>query len=1239
MSSTSYGLYGTYVGINFDKDGNTRCKDFPNMGAYETNLGKTKPVVKFFITSNIYPGSPSFVYQTAKFGEPKTHAWYLNGVYVSDSVVLKTTQFVSGSNTLKLITHFCGGSDSFQMTFNVNSPTAVPGTDFVANKNYISGGDVVTFLDQSTNGPTAWSWQISPDSIIMSGAKVPAYTYVFGNNFSQNPQIKFIGSGKYNVCLTATNSIGKGSKLCKTSYISVIPGVALGSVSVVTDAQGFLYDDGGRDANYLGGKLTPTIVIAPCADSVYLTFSMFDMSCGNAFLQLYEGKTTTGKRIDVCGGTGLSSGFTGGVSSGTACATVCMPNVNKPDTFKAKSAMTIQMNDGTTALGAGFAAYWWSKPLSGAKKVKAQFTVSGSGDSVCTNGQTNFVNTSVVSPGDIVSYLWDLDGDATTFECVGSCATAFWPYFLPGPVNVTLIATSCGGVDTFSKTLTIYNPTAPKAKVLADNTTPAIGDVVFFSAPIPVCVETYQWTITKSGTGSGFAKFVNGTHDYSSNPQVIFTDTGYYDVKLYVDNLSGQQKDSITVKSYIHVRSPYCVPTVALLNQGMGISKFTFNTLSNTMTQAAHEYTNYTTDQSLTTTVAQGVKYPVSISRNPTLNFDALNRSVFIDWNQDGSFTGANEEAAEDSNSTSNIWNGSITVPRNAKIGATTMRVAVNKGSLSNKPCGQNEFGEYQDYRIYVVKFNIPPVITLKGTQGFKDTIKMEQGKGNNFIEPGYSASSYLYGNMTGAVKRSSRRLGSTNPADSFNIILPNLYLFTYSLTDSAGNVAVPQYRLVKVTKDLTPPTLFIDQPDTLIMEVTKTALTPFPAQKVISADDLVDGPLKASVVNDASNVYSNILGLYMITYSVTDLSGNTSTAYRYVKIIDTIKPTIILNGSTPVNLEVNTNFIDPGVKTADNYYTAGVLDLRVKTRSNLDIGKLGTYTIIYDLSDPSGNVADSVVRTIIVIDTLKPVISLNGPATDSIAVETIYKDPGVLVTDNYNKTSDLSVTVTGTFYTNFPAGSKAGVIGYYDIIYTVTDKAGNKSSVTRTILVKDWIAPVITLNGSTSASVCRWSNYSDAGYTLSDNYDLNKDITVKSVGTIITQGTTIEDLLTLQYIATDKSGNIGYSQVRYIQVKSIHDWPCSNSGIEPGLSLDKYISVYPNPNSGKFMIRVDFPSQEKVRMSISNLLGQEIAAIHDGVVSKDSYTIDLSSAPAGMYMLNIVSDNQTITKKIIIDK
>jgi PKD repeat protein len=1231
VNQTKVAPSGVYAGVDVDIDGDSRCKLFPTCGADESTFGKSKPTVKFFLPSNIYPGSPTFIYQTAKAGEPKIHAWYLNGVKVSDSVVLKTSAFLTGSNTLKLVTKTCAGNDSFTATFNVAAPTAVPGTDFIANKNTIQAGQVISFTDLSSNGPTKWLWAITPDSTLSGGVKVPTVKYVFGSNTYQNPQVRFDYGGKYKVCMTATNGVGKGATVCKTNYINVIPVVSLKPGTQTTQyASGYLFDNGGPNAGYTYDSKIESIVIDPCADSVYLTFSMFDTYCGYDFVRLYSGRDNSGKplwssKCSSTGSAGYGPGYTGGKS--VSCSYTCLPDVVKPDTFRAKGQLYLEMNCIEPYYPAGFAAYWWSKPKT-STKPKASFVSSNAGDSVCTNAALNFTNTTKIDPNDPSTFLWDLDGDLTTFECIGTCASSSYPYFLSGPVKVTLIATNCGGSDTATRTLTVYNPKSPKAAFTVDNVNATTNDFVFFTSTVPQCVDDYKWTITKNGTtNTSFAKYVNGTSNLSANPVVNFTDTGWYDVKMYVDNASGAQRDSITKIKMIHVRNAYCIPNVAILNAGIGISQVVFNTISNKTVQAATDYSNFTTNSSLSTSIAIGATYSITISRDPSLIFEAINRDVYIDWNQDGGFGGKGEIVATDSNSYSSDFTAKITVPKTAKTGATIMRIAVNRGSYSNKPCGANEFGEYQDYRIYVTPYNILPVIVLTGHQGLKDTIKLEQG--NTFVEPGYKATSFLYGDIT-------KNVVITNP---LNNVVPGNYVIKYDVTDSAGNKAVTQVRVIQVTKDATAPALIVDKPDTTIIEVTKLPMHPVPVPKVISADDLVDGPLAGSVVIDSAKVQTNIVGTYVVSYTVTDLSGNTATVYRVVKVIDSIAPEMKLIGTDPTIVEVNTSYTDQGVSVSDNYNTAGELNPLVVVTSTVDITKVGTYLVTYNVKDLAGNSAATLTRTVKVVDTIPPTLTLNGAQSDSIDVFKSYNDPGVTVSDNYDNTGDITITITGTFYSNFPGGKNPKTLGSYTIIYTATDKSGNKSIVTRTVKVVDHVAPVISLLGDAALSVCRWFPYVDAGYSLSDNYYANNKITVTTEGTFITQGgTTMWGLLTLRYKAVDGSNNVGYSTYRFIEVKHETDFTCVNA-VNTNLNLDKYISVYPNPNTGMFTVNSNLPAQEKVRMSITNLLGQEIEVVHNGILGQNSFQVDMSSQPSGVYLLNIVTNNQTLTKRIEITR
>ena len=50
---------------------------------------------------------------------------------------------------------------------------------------------------------------------------------------------------------------------------------------------------------------------------------------------------------------------------------------------------------------------------------------------------------------------------------------------------------------------------------------------------------------------------------------------------------------------------------------------------------------------------------------------------------------------------------------------------------------------------------------------------------------------------------------------------------------------------------------------------------------------------------------------------------------------------------------------------------------------------------MIYSVSDANGNAADSVTRTVSVVDTTKPVITLLGNATETVEAKGTYTDAG----------------------------------------------------------------------------------------------------------------------------------------------------------------------------------------------------------------------------------------------------
>jgi beta-glucanase (GH16 family) len=79
--------------------------------------------------------------------------------------------------------------------------------------------------------------------------------------------------------------------------------------------------------------------------------------------------------------------------------------------------------------------------------------------------------------------------------------------------------------------------------------------------------------------------------------------------------------------------------------------------------------------------------------------------------------------------------------------------------------------------------------------------------------------------------------------------------------------------------------------------------------------------------------------------------------------------------------------------------------------------------------------------------DTIKPAISLTGPAIVTIEEGESYFDQGATASDNVDLFLTDSIVKTG---------SVGNTVGTYTLIYTVQDSAGNSASVTRTVIVEE---------------------------------------------------------------------------------------------------------------------------------------------------------------------------------------
>ncbi len=126
------------------------------------------------------------------------------------------------------------------------------------------------------------------------------------------------------------------------------------------------------------------------------------------------------------------------------------------------------------------------------------------------------------------------------------------------------------------------------------------------------------------------------------------------------------------------------------------ISNVTFGTINNS--SSCDGYADYT---SMSTMVNKGESYDITVTNGNVYTSDDL--GVWIDWNIDGDFDDPGENVVcEADNSGQGTF--SITVPADATPGETVMRVRIKySGSDCGDPCGTTQYGEVEDYGIYVL--------------------------------------------------------------------------------------------------------------------------------------------------------------------------------------------------------------------------------------------------------------------------------------------------------------------------------------------------------------------------------------------------------------------------------------------------------------------------------------------------------------------------------------------------------
>ncbi len=213
-----------------------------------------------------------------------------------------------------------------------------------------------------------------------------------------------------------------------------------------------------------------------------------------------------------------------------------------------------------------------------------------------------------------------------------------------------------------------------------------------------------------------------------------------------------------------------------------------------------------------------------------------------------------------------------------------------------------------------------------------------------------------------------------------------------------------------------------------------------------------------AGITNNAIPPYG--IGTTVVTWTVTDIHGNTAVATQNVVVIDNQAPTITAPGNVTVNADAgacSAATVSLGTPTtADNCGVASV------TNDAAPPYATGTTTVTWTVTDIHGNTATA-TQNVIVVDNQNPTIT--APAS-----VTVNADAGTCAAATVSLGTPITADNCGVAsVTNNAIPPYA--VGTTVVTWTVTDIHGNKSTASQNVTVTDNEKPIITAPGDVTVN------------------------------------------------------------------------------------------------------------------------------------------------------------------------
>jgi carboxypeptidase T len=315
-------------------------------------------------------------------------------------------------------------------------------------------------------------------------------------------------------------------------------------------------------------------------------------------------------------------------------------------------------------------------------------------------------------------------------------------------------------------------------------------------------------------------------------------------------------------------------------------------------------------------------------------------------------------------------------------------------------------------------------------------------------------------------------------------------------------------------------------------------------------------------------------------------------------------------------------------------------------------VGAGKTYSTMTELQTITDSISFTLVNGLAPASVVQFLLNVNnGGYTRTDTITRVFGTPAIAFTDNCNSTTQWTGS-WGISTVNFvsPTGSITdSPNGFY------ATNANTKTTTVSNINLTDAIAAYLqfnarwevergydyveiqaSTNGTTFTPLC--GKYTHTGNSNQDNlqplYDGIQDAWIKET---INLSAYLGQNIKLRFNLVSDAGT-NYDGLYFDDI-SVQKITATSNGINQLANQSTQVSLYPNPNNGSFVLSFNSTNSENYKITVSNVLGQEIYNAEQNNNGKSLQEINLNNAANGTYFVHIQGTDLNYVQKIMVNR